>query len=572
MVGTRSTGQPNAAPGAPGGTAGPLQFTGRRSDRFGQRNVTFAEVANASRGEGSPGSENVNVAAVVPAGNTAVTAAPVRVEHAAAHPGSVEDGAGPSSTHPQVEAATERGYANVDHEPREPVRSGSTNEPETHLGSQHVRSDSMSDRAVPAQTETADVLAARVDLQNSNLNRDLPQNASPGVTVDMLRTILQETVRSFGPMMVNALEVRERQHPVCASRPLTQNPTQLSDGLTGHDGGIRIADVKLSEFAGNADSNASFVDPEYYLQLLSWIKDCSVVLRASGLSVRRQVLCMIGHLRGAARHAFMTEHQEADIGAWSLDTLIGALAALIPDHKTLFTRKAVEIRFSRSTLRDNIETFSLLVKHGEISQNSHFWFDQLQRKLLDAAPNILSDASGLYNLRLEWREGMSFADMITQTIEIVSRLQADGRLLKARVPNGQAGEAESNAASPRQGGARHKNGGKNGRNGNRALGVQGGGVSKPRGNKIRAKPMNPELRDLAVKYDRCFDCGQHCPKGTISQHKSHCPKDKALFATRLGRVRAFVKKGTTDYQKINNFGHQPSSGGNSGAGGSKPQA
>jgi hypothetical protein len=430
-------------------------------------------------------------------------------------------------------------------------------------------SRSLSDRDLAEGPEGSNVRAARLGLAHSNLNRDIPQPIEAPLTPELVRKIIRESVSSVGDVLVRALEVRELQ-PSRGSRNPTQDLTQV---MTGQDNGVRIGDVRLSEFHGNPDSKASFVDPDYYLQLLSWIKDCSVVLRASGLDVRRQVLCMIGHLRGAARHAFMTRHQEADIGSWTLDTLIGALAALIPEHQTLFTRKAVEMRFSKLSLRDNIETFSLLVKHGEVPQNSHFWFDQLQRKLLEASPSILSDASDLYNLRLGWRQGMSFVDMITQTIEIVSRLQADGRLLKPRVQAGlPAGDAESYVPPPAWGGQRQNNGAKPGR---RGPGVQGSGTVKQKAKITNGnKPSFNELRQLAKTYDRCFDCGLHCPPGTLADHRLKCPKDKHLFKTRLGRVRNWVhNRGVTDYAKINNFEKAPVPGNkNSGAGGSKPCA
>jgi hypothetical protein len=174
---------------------------------------------------------------------------------------------------------------------------------------------------------------------------------------------------------------------------------------------------------------------------------------------------------------------------------------------------------------------------------------------------------------LEWRDGISFVDMVTQTSEIVSRLQADGRLLKPSAQIGQPADVDSSAPSPPKvavrspGVARHEG---------RGTGPQAGGVHKV---KEVAKPSHKELRELAERYDCCYDCGEYCPPGTLAEHRHICPKRKDLFATRLGRVRGWVKKGITDYNKINNFGTTPDASGkgpgagpSAGAGGPKPHA
>ena len=88
--------------------------------------------------------------------------------------------------------------------------------------------------------ESADVADMRGRLDAANLNMDLttPPPNPQVLTVDMLRTILQETMGSVGNTLVSALEVRDpnRVHD------------QREQVRPEQDSSLRIADVKLSEF------------------------------------------------------------------------------------------------------------------------------------------------------------------------------------------------------------------------------------------------------------------------------------------------------------------------------------
>ena len=67
--------------------------------------------------------------------------------------------------------------------------------------------------------------------------------------------------------------------------------------------GLRLSDVKLSEFSGNDDPEASYIHPEYFISLLGWIRECKTILSFSGLSAKEQVVVVVNALRGAARKA-----------------------------------------------------------------------------------------------------------------------------------------------------------------------------------------------------------------------------------------------------------------------------
>ena len=150
--------------------------------------------------------------------------------------------------------------------------------------------------------------------------------------------------------------------------------------------------------------------------------------------------------------------------------------------------------------------------------------------------------------------------------------QADGRLLQPRSQGGQLADADSVAHNAPQGGPRANPDKFNPWAPKNRLGVRDGGVAKATTPKQGDKHDNRELRELARKYDRCYDCGMHCAPGTMAQHKQNCKKDKKSFASRLGRVRQWVQRGVVEYDKINDFSHAPAPAGKKVAKDKKPSA
>jgi len=121
------------------------------------------------------------------------------------------------------------------------------------------------------------------------------------------------------------------------------------------------------------------------------------LLVVSGLSARQQTLSIINALGGAARRSFFRAYN-LDVNNATPDDVLDKLVALVPDHKAMFTQRAIDMTFSMTTLRDDIETFGLLVQHGEMcADGSHFWYKQLIQNLLAVRSDILTLSQNFLN-------------------------------------------------------------------------------------------------------------------------------------------------------------------------------
>jgi hypothetical protein len=109
------------------------------------------------------------------------------------------------------------------------------------------------------------------------------------------------------------------------------------------------------------------------------------------------VSTLLGAVRVAAKKSFTRVHGEAPIDAWSFSDFQLAVTKLVPKHRTQFTEAAIDMQFSAKSLCDDITRFALLMKKGEIKCNSKFIFRNLQTKLMEDRPDILSIAASQFN-------------------------------------------------------------------------------------------------------------------------------------------------------------------------------
>ena len=116
-----------------------------------------------------------------------------------------------------------------------------------------------------------------------------------------------------------------------------------------------------------------------------------------------------------------------DVQRWTLPQARAKIASLVPEHGSLFTKKALDMQFSAKTTQDDVQRFSLYTTHGEMPVDGmRFVFEVLQTKMLDACPNMFATAQSAYNLRFEMRD--TFEQTVADATRIVSALMMDDRL------------------------------------------------------------------------------------------------------------------------------------------------
>jgi hypothetical protein len=99
---------------------------------------------------------------------------------------------------------------------------------------------------------------------------------------------------------------------------------------------------------------------------------------------------LLQHLVGAAKRMFLKKYGQRlhELQTWTLDEAKRAIASLVPEHRTLFTKAAMNMTFTAKELANNVETFATYVRNGEFHvEGNRLIFDQLQEKLLAACPN-----------------------------------------------------------------------------------------------------------------------------------------------------------------------------------------
>jgi hypothetical protein len=154
---------------------------------------------------------------------------------------------------------------------------------------------------------------------------------------------------------------------------------------------VRISpkDIALVKFSGNDNMDAHFMSPDKYLPLLEWLHSAEFTLCTSRLDATHHVSVLLQHLVGAAKRMFLKKygHRLHELQTWTLDEAKLAIASLVPEHRTLFTKAAMKMTFTAKELANNVETFATYVQNGELHvEGNRLIFDQLQEKIVGSMP------------------------------------------------------------------------------------------------------------------------------------------------------------------------------------------
>jgi hypothetical protein len=186
---------------------------------------------------------------------------------------------------------------------------------------------------------------------------------------------------------------------------------------------VRPSDIGLTEFSGAHDKFATVIEPDFYPRLLLWLEESENLLRNSGLPVIDQIRLLIANLTGAARKQFLTRwHRRLDFATMTLADVRTKILALVPNHKTHFSRVAMDMTFRASRLASDLDKFALYAAHGDLPVDGHhFWYRMIQDKLLEAAPDLFRLAAEHFGKRVEFEPTMKFADMIALRVPLERR-------------------------------------------------------------------------------------------------------------------------------------------------------
>ena len=298
---------------------------------------------------------------------------------------------------------------------------------------------------------------------------------------------------------------------------------------------VRISDVKLQQFSGHPDSGAHCIDTEEFLPLLRWLQDCKARLATYNFVESDKVALLVSALSGGARSVFNDLYADARVCDWSLADAFSNIAALVPDHGVLFTRRALDMTFTAGTLPDDVKTFELYMRYGDMpADGSQFVWTELQNKMLGACPNLFAVAASKHNLHFVWDASKPFAAHVTQALKIVSAMQIFGDIQRS----------VSTAKSTLQ----------------------------PESGNKRKKPLNPhrvetpakkksvpaskgkhdkELSKLAFEHRLCFKCTQHVPtKAGMAEHKLTCSAPPGTFQANMKVVKRLHEQGETGAREI----------------------
>jgi hypothetical protein len=165
----------------------------------------------------------------------------------------------------------------------------------------------------------------------------------------------------------------------------------------------------------------------------------------------------------------------------------------------------------------------------------------LQSKLLEARPDILSVAASQFNLHFQFSE--DFDEHISAAQAIAERMHGE-RLLNSwvnKVKPSKTPEWTSIKQAPVRRGPmpRHRN-----------------GVGRCQGPQQNGSPMTTEEREaqirlfscLASEHNRSVDCGYLVSQGQLYAHKAQCTHKRNDFCCRMGQVAPQVKRGEDPYK------------------------
>lgn len=308
---------------------------------------------------------------------------------------------------------------------------------------------------------------------------------------------------------------------------------------------VTIKDVKLEKFSGNTDAEAHVISRDSFLPLLEWLDGAAFQMSVAGLPEHLHVRALLTHLSGAALKAFYAryQHRTAEVASWTMRDAKQAIASLVPESELLFTNTAIAMKFTATTMPDDIQKWGMYMRNGELAvDGSAFAFDQLQKKMMAAMPDIFTIAQSSYNLRLEKRQ--SFDLLISDAMQIVNALMVHDKLRVSDRVQAQRSERAKPVARNGNGGGVRKLGGAGGRK---------KGDKAPKGKSAATKSENIAL---AKKFNRCFGCGMYVPYGELDNHKARskeqggCAQDAEAFKRRMGTVRKMCADGKEDQVNV----------------------
>ena len=296
--------------------------------------------------------------------------------------------------------------------------------------------------------------------------------------------------------------------------------------------------MHLEKFSGNRDDTAQVIAKDQFLPLLEWLQTCEFTLLTSRLPAELHVPVLTSHLTGAAKRSFMRKwgsSRAAEVATWSLNTAKVEIAALVPNHKVLFTKTALAMQFSARSLENDLQRFALYLRNGEMPvDGSEYVFDVLQEKMQQAVPDVFTLSTSLYNRQLVFKG--TFAEIMQDAIEIVSTLQVHGKL------SGSARERSVDDAPPT-------------RKRDKRLQVKKAGDRSNRRRPGDDAARKQEFFALAKRFSRCYGCGQHIAAKDLAAHKATCSRNPADFARRMGQVKKLVDTGKA--AEVNEFPTRP---------------
>lgn len=251
--------------------------------------------------------------------------------------------------------------------------------------------------------------------------------------IERERQIAQDVARTERQLQImeqNASSMAElmKLFQTVQSAPAAAAPTGPSTSDKATTDTVRVKDVHIPKFAGNAQAGSSFVNTEHFLPLLLWFSNAKRVTLAAGLTESQSVRCIAGHLTGAAQRLFF-EQFHGVLSDLTLDDLGKRLMDLIPGHEAQFTRDAMSLTFHKHAMFESVRRFSLLWQYSHLdSANGVFIHSTLKDKITAAAPTLLTDAWHHCRLDFHHVEGDDLTSLVKRVVSILTALQAANRL------------------------------------------------------------------------------------------------------------------------------------------------
>lgn len=301
--------------------------------------------------------------------------------------------------------------------------------------------------------------------------------------------------------------------------------------------GLRPADMKLKEFSGHSDPNAHHIQPEKFLALLRWMQDCKARLSSYKFPESTKVAVLVNHLSGGARAVFNAKYSDEPVHEWSLEQAFHKLAALVPEHKVLFTRKAFAMQFRADNLIDDIKTFELYMRFGDLPPDGcQFIFAEFQSKLTAVAPLMFSIAANEHNEFFAWDATKPFSHHVSNALRIVSVLQTAGKMQRALGRIGrhlgvpEPSEPSKKRAAPQQGEQTKKR------------------KTEPvKIDKQAYRERSLEYGKIAREHGLCFKCSKYMGSSeALKAHRPTCQGNSRTFHANMQHVKKLHEAGKVD--------------------------